>query len=69
MMTYLESAQVIGSRWFENLTKLINTIYETAEWPKVFTEVTMIALKNKTQAYLLTPWSRVLLEKLTRFRS
>jgi len=31
------------------LTKLINTIYETAEWPKDFTEVTMIALKKKTQ--------------------
>ena len=32
------------------LTKLINTIYETGEWPKDFTEVTMIALKKKTQA-------------------
>ena len=31
------------------LTKLINTIYETGEWPKDFTEVTMIALKKKTQ--------------------
>ena len=31
------------------LTKLINTIYETGEWPKDFTEVT-IALKKKTQA-------------------
>jgi hypothetical protein len=32
------------------LTKLINTIYETGEWPKDFTEVTMIALKKKPQA-------------------
>jgi len=32
------------------LTKLINTIYETGEWPKDFTEVTMIALKKNTQA-------------------
>jgi hypothetical protein len=24
------------------MTKLINTIYETGEWPKDFTEVTMI---------------------------
>jgi len=32
------------------LTKLINTIYETGERPKDFTEVTMIALKKKTQA-------------------
>jgi len=28
------------------MTKLINTIYETGEWPKDFTEVTMIALKK-----------------------
>ena len=32
------------------MTKLINTIYETGEWPKDFTEVTMIALKKKLQA-------------------
>jgi hypothetical protein len=29
---------------------LINTIYETGEWPKDFTEVTVIALKKKPQA-------------------
>ena len=32
------------------MTKLINTIYETGEWPKDYTEVTMIALKKKPQA-------------------
>jgi len=32
------------------LIKLINTIYESGEWSKDFTEVTMIALKKKTQA-------------------
>jgi len=32
------------------MTKLINTIYETGEWPKDFTEVRMIALKKKPQA-------------------
>jgi len=32
------------------ITKLINTIYETGEWPKDFTEVTMIVLKKKPQA-------------------
>jgi len=32
------------------MTKLINTIYETGEWPKDFTEVTMFALKKKPQA-------------------
>jgi len=31
------------------MTKLINTIYETGEWPNDFTEVTMIALKKKPQ--------------------
>jgi len=32
------------------MTKLINTIYETGEWPKDFTEVTMIDFKKKPQA-------------------
>ena len=32
------------------LTKLINSTHENGEWPKDFTEVTMIALKKKTQA-------------------
>jgi len=32
------------------MTKLIKTIYETGEWPKDFTEVTMIVLKKKPQA-------------------
>ena len=32
------------------MTKLINTIYETGEWPKDFKKVTMIALKKKPQA-------------------
>ena len=31
------------------MTKLINTIHETGQWPKDFTEVTMIALKKKKQ--------------------
>jgi len=32
------------------MKKLINAIYETGEWPKDFTEVTVIALKKKPQA-------------------
>ena len=32
------------------MTNLINTIYETGDWPKDFTEVTMVALKKKPQA-------------------
>jgi len=35
------------------MMKWINTIYETGEWSKDFTEVTMIALKKKPQA---TKW-------------
>jgi len=32
------------------MTKLINTIYETGEWPKDFTKVTVIVLKKEPQA-------------------
>ena len=32
------------------MTKLINTVYETGEWPKDFMEVIIIALKKKPQA-------------------
>jgi hypothetical protein len=32
------------------MTNLINTIYVSGEWPKDFTEVTMIGLKKKPQA-------------------
>ena len=39
-----------GESGLKIMTKLINTIYETGEWPKDFTEVTMIALKKKPQA-------------------
>jgi len=42
--------QFLGEGGLKILTKLINTIYETGERPKDFTEVTMIALKKKTQA-------------------
>jgi len=42
--------KLLGEGGLKILTKLINTVYETREWPKDFTEVTMIALKKKTQA-------------------
>ena len=42
--------KLLGDGDLKILTKLINTIYETGEWPKDFTEVTVIALKKKTQA-------------------
>jgi len=42
--------KLLGEGGLKILTKLINTIYETGEWPKDFTEVIMIALKKKTKA-------------------
>ena len=42
--------KLLGEGGLKILTKLINTIYVTEEWSKDFSEVTMIALKKKTQA-------------------
>jgi hypothetical protein len=42
--------KLLGEGGLKTLTKLMNTIYENGEWPKDFTEVTMIALKKKTKA-------------------
>jgi len=42
--------KLLGEGGLKILTKLINTTYETGEWPKDFTEVTILALKKKTQA-------------------
>ena len=36
--------KLLGEKGLKVLTKLINTIYETGEWPKDFTEVTVIVL-------------------------
>jgi hypothetical protein len=41
--------KLCGKDGLKIMTKLINTIYETGEWPNDFTEVTMIALKKKPQ--------------------
>ena len=41
--------KLLGEGGLKILTKLIDTIYETGQWPKDFTEVTMIALKKKRQ--------------------
>ena len=38
--------KLLGEGGLKIMTKLINAIYETGEWPKDFTEVTMIALKR-----------------------
>jgi hypothetical protein len=42
--------KLFGEGGLKIMTKLINTIYETGEWPKDFKEVTMIALNKKPQA-------------------
>ena len=42
--------KLFGEGGLKIMTKLINTIYETVEWPKDFTEFTMITLKKKPQA-------------------
>jgi len=42
--------KLLGEGGLKIMTKLINAIYETGEWPKDFTEFTMIPLKKKTQA-------------------
>jgi hypothetical protein len=45
-----EVLKLFGEGGLKIMIKLINTIYETGEWPKDFTEVTVIALKKKPQA-------------------
>jgi hypothetical protein len=42
--------KLLGECGLKIMTKLINNIFGTGEWPKDFTEVTMIALKKKPQA-------------------
>jgi hypothetical protein len=42
--------KLFGEGGLKIMTKLINTIYETGEWPKDFTKVTVTALKKKPQA-------------------
>jgi hypothetical protein len=42
--------EILGGGVLKIVTELINTIHETREWPKDFTEVTMIALKKNPQA-------------------
>ena len=42
--------KLLGEKGLKVLTKLTKTTYEMGEWPKDFTEVTMIVLKKKPQA-------------------
>jgi hypothetical protein len=41
--------KLLGEDGLKIMIKLINTIYETGEWPKDFTEVTMIRRSHKLQ--------------------
>ena len=38
--------KLLGEGGLKILTKLFNTIYETGEWPKDFTKVTMIKMQR-----------------------
>jgi hypothetical protein len=42
--------KLLGEDGLRQMTQLINSIYVTAEWPRDFIEVTMIALKKKPKA-------------------
>jgi len=42
--------KLLGEVGLKIMTKLIDTIYQTGEWPKDITEVTLIALNKKSQA-------------------
>jgi hypothetical protein len=42
--------KLLGEEGLRLMTQLINSIYVTAEWPRDFIEVTMIALKKKSKA-------------------
>jgi hypothetical protein len=43
----VEALKLLGDDGLNLVTQLINNIYESGEWPKDFTEVTMVALKKK----------------------
>jgi hypothetical protein len=42
--------KLLGEGGLKIMTKLINAIYDTGEWPKDLMKITMIALKKKSQA-------------------
>jgi hypothetical protein len=43
--------KLLGESGLNIMTKLINTICETGEWPKDLTEVAMIALREEATSY------------------
>jgi hypothetical protein len=46
----VEALKLLGDDGLNLLTQLINSLYESGQWPKDFTEVTMVALKKKPKA-------------------
>ena len=42
--------KLLGEDGLRIVTQLINKLHETGQWPKYFTEITTIALKNKPKA-------------------
>jgi hypothetical protein len=45
-----DALKLLGEGGLKIIAKLINIIHETGEWPKDFSEFTMIALKKKPPA-------------------
>jgi hypothetical protein len=45
-----DALKLLGAGGLKIMTELSNTIYETGEWPKDFTEITIITLKKTPQA-------------------
>jgi hypothetical protein len=46
----VEALKFLGDHGLNLLTQLINNIYESGQWPKEFTEVTMVALKEEVKS-------------------
>jgi hypothetical protein len=42
--------KLLGEDGLRKMTQQINSMYDTGEWPKVFSEVSMSALKKKPEA-------------------
>jgi hypothetical protein len=46
----VEALKLLGDDGLSLFTQLINNVYETGEWPKEFTGITMVALKTTPKA-------------------
>jgi hypothetical protein len=59
--------KLLGEVGLKIMMKFIDTIYETGEWSKDFTEVTMIASKKKPQATKCSDHQSALLHVQQRY--